>query len=79
MNNEVKLPHLGEGIETVEMAYWHFNVGDLVNQGDDLCEVTTDKASFNVEATVSGVLKEQKFKEGQELNIGDTIATLERT
>jgi pyruvate/2-oxoglutarate dehydrogenase complex dihydrolipoamide acyltransferase (E2) component len=74
---EIKLPELGEGVEKVNVSFWHYDVDENIKEGEDLLEVTTDKASFNVPATVAGILKEQKFEEGEEIAIGDVIAIIE--
>ena len=74
---DVKLPHLGEGIDSAEIALWHKQVGDVIAQDEDLCEVVTDKVSFNVSAPCSGVIKNLKYKEQSIASIGDVIAIIE--
>lgn len=73
----VTLPHLGEGIDSAEIAVWHKHIGDAVVKDEDLCEVVTDKVSFNVAAPCDGVLKELKFNELSVASIGDVIAIIE--
>lgn len=75
--NEIKLPELGEGIEKATLACWHFQPGDEVNTENDLCEVVTDKATFNIPIETDGTLKEIYFAEGDEIAIGATIAIIE--
>ena len=53
----VTLPELGEGIEKATVACWHYKVGDRVTRDDDVVEVVTDKAVFNVVAGASGILR----------------------
>ena len=74
---EVKLPHLGEGIDKIEVALWHCDEGSRVEQGQDLLEVVTDKASFNIETPSSGVLKEKRFNEGEVVKEGDVLGVIE--
>ena len=74
---EVILPELGEGIEKAVVAVWHYSVGDEVGQDDDLVELVTDKASFQVPAGVGGTIKEICVKEGQEALIGRPLALIE--
>jgi len=71
---EVLLPDLGEGIDIVKLSFWHFDVGEEVEEGDDLAEVTTDKATFNIQSTATGVLEEQCFQEGDDIQVGDVMA-----
>lgn len=75
--NEIKLPELGEGIEKATVAFWHYQPGQRVNANDDLVEVVTDKATFNVPADVSGILKEIRVSEGREARIGEVLALIE--
>ncbi len=74
---EIKLPELGEGVESVKVSFWHFDEGEKIPEGEDLLEVTTDKATFNVPATEAGILKEQKVEEGEEISVGDVLAVIE--
>ena len=75
--NKIILPELGEGIESATIACWHIKKGDRVKRDDDVVELTTDKATFNVSAETSGVIKDIFFKEGQEVKIGATLAVVE--
>ena len=74
---EVKLPELGEEIEKAIISCLYFKVGDRINEGDDIVELATDKATFNVPATNSGVIKKILVKEGQEVKVGETLVLIE--
>ena len=74
---QVFLPELGEGIEKATIACWHYKVGDAVNVDDDIVELVTDKASFNVSAGGKGILKEILVAEGSEARIGEALAVIE--
>lgn len=74
---EIKLPELGEGIKTAMVAYWHCSEGDRVCWDDDIAEVVTDKATFNIPAGVNGVIKEICVQIGEEADVGSAIAVLE--
>jgi len=73
----VILPELGEGITKATVACWHNKAGDRVNEGDDLVELVTDKATFNVSAETSGTLTEILVPEGKEAAIGATLGVIE--
>ncbi len=73
----VTLPILGEGIEKVTVACWHRKEGDRVEEDDDIVEVVTDKASFNVPAGACGVLREILVKDGQEARVGEALGAIE--
>ena len=74
---EVKLPALAEGVNKASVSYWHKNAGDTVKEGEDLVELVTDKATFNMPSPVSGRLKEVIVKEGDEAKVGQIIAIIE--
>ncbi len=73
----IVLPELGEGIEKATVACLDCQVGDLVQADEDLIEMVTDKATFNVSASQSGKVKEILVKEGQEVEIGKTLILIE--
>jgi 2-oxoglutarate dehydrogenase E2 component (dihydrolipoamide succinyltransferase) len=74
---EVKLPELGQDIEKATVSCWYVQPGNLVNLEDDIVELVTDKATFNVSAPTSGILKRICFKEGEAVKIGQTLAIIE--
>lgn len=74
---KIILPELGEGITKATVSYWYFKEGDTVKEGDDLAEMTTDKATFNVPSSAAGVLSEILFHEGDEVQVGQTLAIIE--
>jgi len=74
---KVILPELGEGIEKATVSYWYFKEGERVNEKDDLVELTTDKATFNLPSPSSGMLSEVLFHEGDTVNIGEVLAVIE--
>ena len=73
----VVVPALGEGIVKATVACWLTKAGQRVNAGDDLVELVSDKAVFNVAADTSGVIKEILVPEGKEALIGATLALIE--
>jgi len=73
----VTLPPLAEGVDKANVSYWHRSVGDQVKEGEDLVELVTDKATFNLPAPASGVLKEILVAEGDAAKVGQSIAVIE--
>jgi 2-oxoglutarate dehydrogenase E2 component (dihydrolipoamide succinyltransferase) len=73
---KVVLPELGEGIEKATVSYWYFKEGEKVNEKDDLVELATDKATFNLPSPANGILLEVLFHEGDSVNVGQTLATI---
>ncbi|MBU0709678.1 MAG: biotin/lipoyl-binding protein [Candidatus Omnitrophica bacterium] len=74
---KVVLPDLGEGIEKATLSYWYFKVGEKVNEKDDLVELATDKATFNLPSPATGTVTEIFFQEGDTVKPGDTLAAIE--
>ena len=74
---DVVLPALGEGIEKATVSYWYVQVGQPIAEGSDLVEFATDKATFNLPAPASGILREILAHEGDEVTVGKKIATIE--
>jgi len=68
---------LGEGIEKATISFWYFQEGQRVNKDDDLVELVTDKATFNLPAPCSGILSQIIYKEGDTVNIGEVLALME--
>src|SRR5256714_15223367 len=75
MANEVKLPRLGQGMESETIVKWLKSEGDRVEKGEPLFEVDTDKATQEVEAEASGVLLKIAVESG-EVPVGQTIAVI---
>lgn len=73
---DAKLPALGEGIEKANVSYWHKSIGEPVKEGEDLVELVTDKATFNMPSPVTGVLKEILVQEGDEVAVGQILAKI---
>ena len=74
---KIILPELGEGISKATIACWHAKPGDDVLIGQDICEAVTDKASFVIEAPISGKLKSISVNEGQEALVGGVLGIIE--
>jgi pyruvate dehydrogenase E2 component (dihydrolipoamide acetyltransferase) len=72
---EVKLPRLGQGMESGTIVRWLKSEGEHVEKGEPLFEVDTDKATQEVEAEASGVLLKIAVAEGEVL-VGRTIAVI---
>ena len=72
---EIKVPVVGESISEVTLANWVKKNGDLVNSGDLLCEIESDKATFELQAEASGYLT-ILIEKGTTVAIGTLIATI---
>ena len=73
MAAEVKVPRLGQGMESGTIVRWLKAEGDRVEKGEPLYELDTEKATQEVEADVAGVLLKISVREG-DVPVGQTIA-----
>ncbi len=76
MSHEVKIPSLGESINSGVLATWHVADGDTVELDQTLYELETDKITSEGFAEVAGTIS-LKVEEGTEVNIGAIVATIE--
>jgi pyruvate dehydrogenase E2 component (dihydrolipoamide acetyltransferase) len=74
---EVKLPELGENIETVEVSAVLVEVGTHVTEDQPLIEVETEKANLEVPASADGTVAELLVKVGDRLAVGQVIVKLD--
>jgi 2-oxoglutarate dehydrogenase E2 component (dihydrolipoamide succinyltransferase) len=75
---EVKIPAVGESITSGVVSVWHKKSGEFVNEGEALFTLETDKVSTEIAAEKAGVL-ETKVPEGQEVKIGEVVATIDES
>ena len=71
------MPRVGETVDEVYLVSWLKNVGDVINVGDILMEVETDKATVEVTSPVAGTLVETFFKTDDAIKTGQVIAICE--
>lgn len=67
MATMVIMPRQGQSVESCIIAKWHKKKGDTVSVGDLLFSYETDKASFDEESKVEGVMLEIFFDEGDDV------------
>ncbi len=75
MATEVKLPRLGQGMESGTIVKWLKGEGDPVKKREPLYELDTDKVTQEVEAEADGVLLKIVVDSG-EVEVGRTIAVI---
>ncbi|MGN6647381.1 MAG: 2-oxoglutarate dehydrogenase complex dihydrolipoyllysine-residue succinyltransferase [Cytophaga sp.] len=73
---DVKVPAVGESIAEVTIGRWNKKDGDFVNENELICEIESDKATFELNAEKSGILK-LKAKEGDTVAVGSVICSIE--
>ena len=76
MATDVKLPRLGQGMESGVIVRWLKSEGDAVAKGEPLYELDTDKVTQEVESELDGVLTKIVVAEG-DVEVGATVAVIE--
>ncbi|MFV0425802.1 MAG: biotin/lipoyl-containing protein [Beutenbergiaceae bacterium] len=74
MAEAILMPELGQTVSGGMISGWLIEVGQLVELGDPLLTVETDKTELDVEAAAEGVLLAQLFPVGAEVESGTVIA-----
>lgn len=74
---EVKVPELAESITEGTIAQWLKQPGDMVEKGEYIVELETDKVNVEIISDYAGVLKEQLKEEGDTVLVGESIAIVD--
>jgi len=75
---EMRVPEVGESITEVTLAAWIKQDGDYVELDENIADIDSDKASFELPAEANGILR-TVAKEDDELEIGALICKIEVT
>lgn len=76
MATEVMMPKLSPTMEEGQLSRWLKKEGDRVSMGEPLAEIDTDKATMEMQALSSGVLRKILIKEGESAPLGQLIAII---
>jgi len=76
MATEVLMPRQGQSVESCIIVGWKVNEGDVVIEGQSLCEVETDKATFEVEATAAGTVLGVFYPDDADVDVLKVIAVI---
>jgi pyruvate dehydrogenase E2 component (dihydrolipoamide acetyltransferase) len=76
MATPVIMPRQGQSVESCIIVGWKKHKGDAVKAGDILCEVETDKATFEVESPAEGTLLAIFAEQGADVPVLATIAAI---
>jgi pyruvate/2-oxoglutarate dehydrogenase complex dihydrolipoamide acyltransferase (E2) component len=76
MNDMVKVPELGEGVDEATIAKLYISKGDSIEEETEVAELETDKASLDMPAQVSGEVEEILVENGDRVSPGDEMIRL---
>ena len=74
MLKEILLPQLGQTMEEGTVETWHKAEGDPVEKGEVIYELTTDKATLEVESFIDGILLKILVPEGETVPVNELVA-----
>ncbi len=77
MATEIRVPTLGESVTEATVGKWLKNAGDTVAQDEPLVELETDKVAVEVPAASAGTLSEILVKEGETVEVGALLGSIE--
>src|SRR3954463_9979489 len=70
---QIAMPEMGESVTEGIVLEWHVGVGDFVNEGDTVVEVSTDKVDAEVPATVSGTVTKLLVEAADQVPVGSPM------
>ncbi len=77
MSTEVKVPILGESISEATLGQWLKQPGEAVATDEAIASLETDKVAVEVTSPVAGVMGAHNVKEGDTVNVGAVIGSIE--
>src|SRR3954466_1052120 len=75
---EIKVPPVGESISEVTLVKWLKQEGEWVNRDEVICELESEKATFELNAEQAGILH-IIAQEGATLAIGELACKIDET
>ena len=74
---QIAMPEMGESVTEGIVLEWHVAVGDFVNEGDTVVEVSTDKVDAEVPAPTSGTITKLLVEVDDEVPVGAPMVEME--
>lgn len=76
---EVRVPQLSESVADATLLNWHKQVGEQVQEGENLVDLETDKVTLEVPAPATGTIKEILKPAGTTVTSNEVLATIAGT
>lgn len=74
---DVKVPPLSESVSEATLLVWHKQVGEVVQEGENLIDIETDKVVLELPAIQTGVLVQRHKRDGEKVVSGEVIAQID--
>ena len=72
----LSVPDIGKG-NKIELVDWYISLNDEVVEGQELCELVTDKAAFPLEAPCDGIVHDVCKDKGSMVEVGEALVVLQ--
>ena len=79
MAEKITVPTLGESVTEATVSKWLKSQGEKVTADEPLVELETDKVNVEVPSPTSGVLGSIDVKEGETVNVGSLLGTVDNS
>ena len=79
MSEKITVPTLGESVTEATVSKWLKSQGEKVSVDEPLVELETDKVNVEVPSPISGVLGNIAVKEGETVNVGSLLGTVDNS
>ena len=76
MSEKITVPTLGESVTEATVSKWLKSQGEKVTADEPIVELETDKVNVEVPAPINGVLSSITVKEGETVNVGSLLGTI---
>lgn len=74
---DFKFADIGEGIHEGVILKWEYNVGDLIEEGNTLVIIETDKVNAEIPSPVTGTITKLGPAVGEVITVGETLALID--
>ena len=79
MSEKITVPALGESVSEATVSKWLKSQGDKVSADEPLVELETDKVNVEVPSPINGVLGSIAVGEGETVNVGSLLGTVDKS
>ena len=79
MAEKITVPALGESVTEATVSKWLKSQGENVSADEPIVELETDKVNVEVPAPSNGVLDSIVVKEGETVNVGSLLGTINQS
>lgn len=76
---DVVLDQLPVNFESATLLRWNVEEGDSVREGQTLAKLSLEGKAYNLTAPLSGLIEDIFFDEGEEVKVGDVVATVDES